>query len=131
MKFHRPYASAAFIAACLSSVPVHAQEDQSRPVELVSFDGVHKLNAAARQQVILTQMLEYTLVVDKTGRATDCRLSRKFRQKATTLSFCRPLMKYSKLKPARDARGQPIEGTYTAVIDFRMWMGPDGLEAAN
>lgn len=131
MIFHRHYASAALLAAFLAAPPVDAQEDQSGPVELVSFDGVHKLTAAARQQVILSQMLEYTLVVDETGKATDCSLSRKFRQKATTLSFCRPLMKYSKLKPARNARGEPIEGTYTAVIDFRMWMEPDGLEAAN
>lgn len=113
------------ICACAAS-PLAAQEAGFLPPSLIEFEGVHELVSAARRHGLLTQRLSYTLTIDETGEPSECELDRDFRRKAVTLSICRPLMKYMKFEPARDAMGQAVPGSYTGSIDFRMWMGADG-----
>jgi len=118
-------------AAALSALASasHADEmsvDGSGP-QLIAFDGVQQLTQAASRQRMLTQMLGYTLTVDAAGNATECTLSRKFRRKATELALCRPLLRFSRFEPARDAAGNAVEGTYSGTIDFKMLMSGKGL----
>lgn len=102
------------------------ESDPPRAPRLTSFDGVYALGKEASRRRLLSQKLEYTLTVDAKGKPIDCELSRKFRMKATRLALCRPLLKHMKFEPARNERGEPVEGTYTGIIDFDMWMSADG-----
>ncbi len=100
--------------------------DPGRGPRLIAFDGLSDLKAAAWRQRLLSQDLHATLTVDPEGKPTDCALSRRFRRKATRLALCRPLLETMVFDPARDASGQPVEGTYKTAIGFEMMMGSDG-----
>lgn len=98
--------------------------DGSRPAQLIAFDGIRQLSRTALRVGMLAQELEYTLEVGPDGTATDCSLSRKFRSPLVTKQLCEVLMRDSRLSPALDATGKPTSGTYSGLIDFRMWIKP-------
>ena len=101
----------------------------SAPI-LRGFDGINQVGAAAARERLLSEALLFTLNVDEAGQVTGCSLSRKFRRKATELALCRPMMKYTRFDPARDAQGNPVAGDYEMKVDFNMWMTQRGyLEA--
>ena len=93
---------------------------------LIEFNGMNQLAAEAGRQRMLSQKLGYTLTIDAKGNAVDCKLSRDFRRKATEIALCRPILKYSRFRPARDADGNPVSGTYSTAVDFAMWMTQRG-----
>ena len=100
------------------------------PAFLISFDGLNELAAAASRVGMLSQVLTYTLTVGPDGKPTDCEFNRKFRRKYVQIALCRPLMKHHTFEPARDASGAPVEGRYSATIDFRMFFNSDGSSKA-
>ena len=97
-----------------------------RGPRLISFDGMEDLGREASRQRILSQDLGYTITVDPAGKPIKCELSRTFRRKATEIALCRPMLKSMNFEPARDANGTAIEGTYSSVIYFDMWMSQRG-----
>ena len=131
MTFVRPIS----VACALAFVPFAANAgdavDVTEDPVLVSFDGMQQLVRAANRQRLWSNELVYTLRIDDQGKATDCELGQKFRRKATMIALCRPLIKYHSFEPARDMDGQPVEGTFSATIDFWKWkMGEGFLEPA-
>ncbi len=69
------------------------------------------------------------MLVHAQGEATECKLHRKFRRKATEIAICRPLLKHMTFEPARDLDGNAVAASYTSVIDFNMWMTGRGYLA--
>lgn len=129
----RGFALAAICSAVLFSGPALAVEDETSlgtqgatPATFVSFDGVKKLSAEATRVGMLSQVLTYTLTIGPDGKPTDCEFDRTFRRKYVEIALCRPLVKYHRFEPARDANGQPVEGRYSATLDFRMFFNANG-----
>lgn len=105
-------------------------EPEARVPVLVAFDGMERLGAEASRQRLLSEKLGFTITVDATGKATDCDISRDFRRRATEIALCRPFLRDTTFEPARDAAGNPVEGTFYIEVDFDMWMTQRGyLEA--
>ncbi|MHA7818061.1 MAG: hypothetical protein ACX930_00260 [Erythrobacter sp.] len=93
---------------------------------LIDFDGLQQLGAEASRQRLLSEKIGYTFTVDAQGKATDCKLSRDFRRRAVTIALCRPFLEHATFEPARDAQGNPVEGTFFIEVDFDMWMTQRG-----
>lgn len=125
-------ASATCVAAFATATPIGAQSDDARaqplphPPILIDFDGLPQLTGVARRQRMLSQQLEYTLLVDDAGIPVRCDLARDYRRNATEIALCRPLLDHMRFEPARSADGKPVAGRYSGTITFRMWMGKDG-----
>ncbi|QUL38939.1 hypothetical protein [Erythrobacter sp. JK5] len=119
-------AFAAIVFAVVGIAPLSADQPMERGPVLVSFDGGHQLAREASRQRLLSQILHYALTIDADGKPIGCALSYKFRRKATEIALCRPLLKYMRFEPARDADGNAVPGTFTGAIDFDMWMTQRG-----
>ncbi|WP_152434392.1 hypothetical protein [Erythrobacter sp. THAF29] len=92
---------------------------------LVEFKGGEALAVAVYRQRMLSRMINYTLTVDADGKPTECALTPKLRRKATRVAICRPLLKYMKFEPARDAQGNPTIGQYSSAINMRTGIAPE------
>lgn len=92
---------------------------------LISFDGIEQLASAATRVGMLSQVLRYTLTVGPDGKPTECTIDRKFRRKYVEVALCKPLLKHHTFQPARDFDGNPMVGSYTSSIDFRMFFNAD------
>ena len=110
-------ASAQSEEAEAEAVEADAAPEISPPV-LIEFTGVRQLGRALLRERVLSQVLGYTLTVGPDGTATECELSRDFRRLATKIAICRPLMRYMRFEPARDADGNAVVGTYSNTIAF-------------
>lgn len=95
-----------------------AISDRSRDAELTHFDGAALLKKAGRLR-IWRSSVNYTLTVDADGTASDCTMAQGFRQKYTEIALCQSLMSNHTFEPARDAHGNPVEGTYSNQIIYR------------
>lgn len=99
---------------------VDRQTAYPSPPILKSFEGMHDLTAVAGRQRMLSQKLEYTLVVDDTGVPVRCDLSRDYRRKATEIALCRPLLEHMRFEPARNAEGEAVAARFVGTLDMRM-----------
>ena len=97
---------------------------------LVEFSGINQLAAEASRVDMLSQVLSYTLTVDRAGKPTKCKIDREFRRKYIEIALCRPLLKYHEFQPARDADGNAVAGTFKGTIDFNMFYNQDGSSKA-
>ena len=122
------------IVAIATALPVDAQPGVDTPQSptpphppiQIAFDGLAQLTGVARRQGMLSQSLEYTLLVDDAGIPLRCDLARNYRRKATKIALCRPLLEHMRFEPARNSAGKAVAGRFTGTITFRMWMKPDG-----
>lgn len=103
-----------------------AQSGQAVSPKLVAFDGGQQLGKEATRQRVLSQVLTFTIAVDAAGTPTQCSVSRDFRRKYTEIALCRPMLKYLRFEPARDAQGTAVASEYVQTIDFRTWMSEKG-----
>ena len=99
--------------------------DRVNEPQLIAFDGQHELAGTAARLGMLTQVLEFSLVVGADGVPTDCALARKFRSPTVSRQLCDILMRRSRFQPAVDASGNPTSGTYRSRIDFRSFIDPE------
>ena len=100
---------------CLTELPA-----SEGPPRLIEFTGINELSAVANRQRMLGETLRYALQVADDGKATDCELSRKFRRRIVTISFCKVLLEHHRFAPARDAAGTPVPGSYEGSVRLDM-----------
>lgn len=103
-----------------------AQTDQTTSPKLLAFEGWQQLGKEATRQRVLSQVLSFTIAVDATGTPTNCSVSRDFRRKYTEIALCRPMLKYLRFEPVRNAQGLAVDSEYVQTIDFRTWMSAKG-----
>ena len=115
----------AMLALVGGAAPLVAQQAPHGP-KLVEFNGDRQLTVALVRVGMLRQVLAYTLDVDAQGNPTKCEIKRKFRRKYVEIAVCRPLLKYSRFEPARDASGKAIAGQYSSTITYESLLRSDG-----
>ncbi len=96
-----------------------AEAFDEMPVQLVSWDGDFELMKASRRMRIWRSHIAYSLTVDAEGKATDCVLTEPFRMRRVSDRLCEVLMENHTFKPAHDANGQAVEGSYTSRISYQ------------
>lgn len=117
-----PAAVAALVLtpAAMAEHPDGTQAAQGEsPVRLVSWDGDFELMKVSRRMRVWRSHLGYELSVDEQGNVTDCELTQSFRMRRVSDTLCDVLSKHHTFEPARNANGEPVEGTYTARISYR------------
>ncbi len=73
---------------------------------------------------MVSQVLGYSLRVDADGKATDCSFSRRFARRYTREQLCKAFVTYTELRPARDAAGNAVVGTYEGEIEVASFFQP-------
>jgi hypothetical protein len=58
------------------------------------------------------------LLVDETGKATDCRLLEGVATQDRTGKFCEAVIKWAEFAPALDANGQPVKSYFLWLVSF-------------
>lgn len=118
-----PLAVAALAVICTPAAADNAAADsmarsKSKPVRLIAFDGEREfLKTSARLRVWRGEV-GYTLSVDAAGTPTDCKLADAFRMTYVNESLCEVLLKHHTFKPAQDASGTAVEGSYVGRLNF-------------
>ena len=87
--------------------------DLTKPASLVEFDGARQVLKRAQRLRIMYQSAGYTMKIGADGKAISCEVKERFRQAFIGISLCNTLMKHHEFESARDANGNPVEGTYT------------------
>ncbi|MGB7408449.1 MAG: energy transducer TonB [Pontixanthobacter sp.] len=65
-------------------------------------------------------LVQFRLMVDTDGNATDCHIQRSTRPEGFDRAVCRAMMKRADFEPALDATGTPIASYYRSTIRFVM-----------
>ena len=111
-------------AALLLATPLMAdtgtetEQAQGTPAKLKSFDGGKKFLKTSRQLRVWRESVGYTLTVDATGKATDCKIQQKFDRTVVNMRLCEVLVDHHEFEPARDANDMAVEGTYSARLVY-------------
>lgn len=107
-------------ASAQEAVPP-AQTDQ--PPELVAID-YKTLYRRMMQLGMVSQVLGYSLTVNVDGQATDCRFSRRFKSQFTRKQLCKAFRDATEFRPARDANGTAVIGTYEGEVEIASFFQP-------
>lgn len=73
---------------------------------------------------MLSQVLGYKLNVDAEGQTTGCSFSRSFKSRYTAKRLCDAFIETTSFEPARDDRGEAVEGTYEGEIEIASYFQP-------
>jgi hypothetical protein len=123
--FYGLAAWAAVLPVAGISASLQAQEPTpaALPPELVSID-YKMLYRQLMQLGMVSQVLGYSLNVDADGKATGCSFSRRFSRRYTREQLCKAFMTYTEFRPARDAAGNAVAGTYESEIEIASFFQP-------
>jgi hypothetical protein len=123
--FYNLAAWAAVLPVAGISASLRAQEPApaAQPSELVSID-YKMLYRQLMQLGMVSQVLGYSLKVDADGKVTDCSFSRRFARRYTREQLCKAVVTYTELRPARDAAGNAVVGTYEGEIEVASFFQP-------
>jgi hypothetical protein len=110
------------------AVPVVAQDaapqaEVGQPPELVAID-YKVLYREMMRLGMVSQVLGYTLTIDTDGRTTDCSFSRRYKNRYTRDQLCKAFRRATTFRPARDAQGNPVIGTYDGEIEIASFFQP-------
>jgi hypothetical protein len=116
---------AAVLPVAVVSASLQAQEPApaAQPPELVSID-YDMLYRQLMQLGMVSQVLGYSLNVDADGKASDCSFSRRFSRRYTREQLCKAFVTYTEFRPARDASGNAVAGTYEGEIEIASFFQP-------
>lgn len=65
-------------------------------------------------------IVNFRLLLDQTGKPTDCKIQMSTRPKEFDEVVCRAVMKRAEFEPALDAQGRPVPSYWLATVNFRL-----------
>ena len=93
-------------------------ESAPTPVKMVAFDGAHDFMKTSRRLRVWREAVDFDMTVDAQGEATECKVINEFRTTYVNKTLCEVAMAHYTFEPARNARNEPVEGTYRAHIVY-------------
>ena len=95
-----------------------SRKTKPRPIDQSDWIPSEVIAARCRQERCFAGFVGYTLLVDETGRATDCAVTRTSGSREIDVETCNRLLRGARFAPATNSAGEPIRGRYASAVTW-------------